>query len=647
METGLFLEFLDYAKQQQQTGVLFSEFPKLDLKELKEEDKAQEEEQSEAIPLSEPLQKILDNIKNKKEHKREGTFDNWVTDFVFQAMEDSRSDQEILDHLYSVWKHADKVEDLYQGQSKDDYFKAKITKARLKFNKADPGPLREKFIKNIVYLKDIEKYWDNTTRRYYGERALDTTYNHIFPRGMMAPTWFKKHVLKKIVEGLAYRPEFYKKDNPVFKNPDDHLLYCNKYKPSDLVPRRPQSRSEIEPWEELLEYLFPNEEHRNHVLDWLAYIVQHPGQKLRYAILVMSTDWQVGKGSLHRAMEMILGKENTMPGNVKSMTDKGSMFADQQLVLIDECKSSGDISEKRNLVNDLKTIITEHRIQARRMRVDYKLIETSTNYLIFTNNKDALSIGKGDARYYVLFHEEERLDNSFYKSYHDWLEGPDKKAKNGKDGGAELIYYLLKTRDLSKFYPKAPAPDTEFKDEMAEESAHPLTQKLREWLDEGIEPFALGSDVIGSNELGRYIEKHCKGKLVAYGTNTKTLKKSLQEIGGKFLGQVLHKARNEKPTLCIIRNHVLYEKMSPTKICNEIWNPLILKDSPEDKIEEKVTKHFMDNQVAYGQKYEEAMLKKNKKPNSLKDKEDYIKERRQSTTPTIMDKEDFKEMNRE
>jgi len=225
METGLFLEFLDYAKQRQQTGVLFSEFPKLDLKDLKEENRTQEEEQSGAIPLSEPLQKILDNIKNKKEHKREGTFDNWVTDFVFQAMEDSRSDQEILDHLYSVWKHADKVEDLYQGQSKDDYFKAKITKARLKFNKADPGPLREKFIKNIVYLKDIEKYWDNTTRRYYGERALDTTYNHIFPRGMMAPTWFKKHVLKKIVEGLAYRPEFYKKDDPVFKNPDDHLLF--------------------------------------------------------------------------------------------------------------------------------------------------------------------------------------------------------------------------------------------------------------------------------------------------------------------------------------------------------------------------------------------------------------------------------------
>ena len=142
-----------------------------------------------------------------------------------------------------------------------------------------------------------------------------------------------------------------------------------------------------------------------------------------------------------------------------------------------------------------------------------------------------------------------------------------------------------------------------------------------------MEPFALGSDVIGSYELGRYIEKHCKGQLVKYGSNTKTLKKSLQEIGATELGQVLHKARNEKPTLWIIRNHKIYESMSPTKICNEVWSPLVLEESPEKKIEERVTKHFMDNQVAFGKKYEENILKKNK-PNFLKDKEDYRAEAR-------------------
>ena len=83
-------------------------------------------------------------------------------------------------------------------------------------------------------------------------------------------------------------------------------------------------------------------------------------------------------------------------------------------------------------------------------------------------------------RYFSLFHEKERLDQKFYDKFHDWLEGPDKVLENGKNGGAELIYYFLKHRDISKFNPMAPAPDTKAKQEMAEGDDHPLTKKMKD-----------------------------------------------------------------------------------------------------------------------------------------------------------------------
>ena len=60
---------------------------------------------------------------------------------------------------------------------------------------------------------------------------------------------------------------------------------------------------------------------------------------------------------------------------------------------------------------------------------------------IFTNNRDALNLGKKDARYIVLFHEENLLEQEFYEDFHKWLEF---------DQRAEKIFYDLKYRDLKK-----------------------------------------------------------------------------------------------------------------------------------------------------------------------------------------------------
>ena len=588
LETGGLKDFVDYADSIKVRQSFFIDLP-LDLKEKKETKK----KESNARPLSEALQKILTNIKNKKEHSSGGTFDNWIVAFVYKAMEDNMEDTEILEHLATIKSYSEKTND-------DDYFPAKIRNCREKFGKLDPGPLREWLIKNLIWIMDIEKFWDNTTKRSYKETSVEKRYGHLAPSKSTIKSWYTKHSAKQDAEEIIYRPDLYNPDTPRLKL-EDKLWYLNKYKPSDNTPKRPETHRDLDPFMELMDYLIPDENYKNKVLDWLAFIVQNPGRKIRYAILVYSSNWQIGKGSLFEVMTDILGEDNAEPSNVRAILDKGVKFAEKQLILVDECKSKGDFGEKSNLINDLKTIITERRIQQRVLYKDYRTIKTFTNYIIFTNNKDALSISPDDARYFVLFNEEERLDQDFYDHFHLWRE---------KDGSS-FVHWFLRNRDLSKFRPNAPAPETEFRKEMALEGEHPLTMKLREWIEEGRHPFSLEESVRSSSELTDWISENCKGEVVKYANNSKTLAKSLKDLGCIKIGQVLHKRRGDKPTLWIFRNHKNLSSMQNTDVCNEIWKPIIKYGSAEEVREERQTDKFIDNQEEGAKLYSEELKNKN------------------------------------
>ena len=290
----------------------------------------------------------------------------------------------------------------------------------------------------------------------------------------------------------------------------------------------------------------------------------------------------MGKGSINDTMTDILGESNCEPTDVRGMLDKGVTFAEKQLILIDECKSTGSYGEKANLINDLKKVATETRIQQRRLYVDYKVIETQTCILVFTNLSDALNIEKEDERFFVVANENPRKEQSFYNDFHKWRQ----------DKGSNYVHYWLMIRDLSKFNPMAPPPMTEGKKEMGKETGHPLTLKLREMLEEGEHPLRLNVSVIGSTELTNYITKHHRGKHVQYANDTKQLKKSLLDIGATELGQVYHKGLDYKPSLWIVRNHEEMLKKQKSELCNEVWKPIVVSQPAEEKREEDSTEKF-------------------------------------------------------
>ena len=169
------------------------------------------------------------------------------------------------------------------------------------------------------------------------------------------------------------------------------------------------------------------------------------------------------------------------------------------LVLIDEMQSSGKWEETQNVLNDMKRIITEKEVSSRSLYVDYKIIKTCTNYMFFSNKKDALKLPPNEVRYWVYLTSRPRLPQQYYTEYHKWLD---------KGGAQHILYELLNHKIPEDYDPQGVAPSTPFLTEMSERGEHPITQVIRQMYEEYEFPLREDVHIIGSTELFEYLQSN-------------------------------------------------------------------------------------------------------------------------------------------
>ena len=343
-------------------------------------------------------------------------------------------------------------------------------------------------------------------------------------------------------------------------------MYLNSYIPSELVPEP----GDTSLWDKLLDHYFnDNTKYKEHFLDWLAYQLQHPGEKIRHALILVSTQFQVGKGSIWRAIKLMFGSHNAREIDVGQALDKSKGYlTNSQVVLIDEMQSAGKFDEKTALLNNLKRIITEEHISSRALYIDYKIVKSCTNYLLFTNHKDALSLPPNEVRYWVYISEQSRLNDKFYADYHTWLD----------NGGAKAILDSLLDREISEdFKPKGVAPDTPFRSQMSKGGEHPLTKIIRQLYEEQQYPFAEDQIIIGSSELYNIL----KAKGMLKNARINDVANSLEAIGGRCLGQCRVKIDKKiiKPTLYLLRDHDKHFGAKPQELADKIYFPVVPEDN--------------------------------------------------------------------
>ncbi len=394
------------------------------------------------------------------------------------------------------------------------------------------------FIDRIAYMMKQKKYYDLEDKEMYDAEAIDVKYSKFFDGKYTPLKYWKLHKDSKVCVDFTYKPN----DPNRFVHVNKKLM-INVYEKNELEP---DSKVDTDIFWSLLKHVIPHDDCREHFLNWYAFPIQNPGVKIRSAIIMQSDEFQLGKGSLFDLQRDILGMNNTRKIELAEALDKGKNYLlNYQTVLIDEAKSSGSWTEKAQLINTLKTIITEGSIGVRQLYKEYSEVDTCTNYWINTNYKDAFPLPKNEVRYFVYFSPAKR-NQQMLDEFHL------QRINNNLAAGvlAELL-----DRDLSKFNPLAPAPWTTYRDQMSGMADRPLNDFIREQFEQGVHPF--DRDMLSTVELFEYLKFEKRLRV----TREREVANALELLGGKCRKQIPIDMVADRATVWILRNHDQYLEM--------------------------------------------------------------------------------------
>jgi len=409
----------------------------------------------------------------------------------------------------------------------------------------DLPPFTHEFINRIAYMMKQKKYYDLEDKEMYDGEAIDIKYAKYFNNARYTPLLFwKRHPDSKVCVDFTYKPNDPNRFVKVSKK-----LMINVFEKHDLVPDK---KVDTDIFWALLKHVIPHEKERNHFLDWYAYPLQYPGHKIRSAIILQSDEFQLGKGSLFDLHRDMLGHNNTRKIELAEALDKGKGYLiNAQTVLIDEAKSSGSWSEKAQLINTLKTIITEGTIGVRQLYKEYSEQDTCTNYWINTNYKDAFPLPYNEVRYWVYFSPAKRNQQMLDEFHLQRLQG----------NLAAGVMAELMERDLSKFNPLAPAPHTVYRDEMCQLADRPINDYVKEAYDQGVHPF--DRDMVTTVELFDYLKREKRMKV----TREREVATALKLLHGSFKkAGVTVAGVGDNVTVWVIRNHDQYQHLTAKEI---------------------------------------------------------------------------------
>jgi len=187
------------------------------------------------------------------------------------------------------------------------------------------------------------------------------------------------------------------------------------------------------------------------LISWLAYPLQHPGAKLKTAI-VMHGDEGAGKNFLFDMIVAIYGKYGTLVGQ-DELEDKFNDWRSCKLFVVgDEVSSRAELVHNKNR---LKALITSLTVQINPKNLPRREEANHMNIVFLSNELQPLALDNSDRRMLVVYTPPKR-DFEYYKSLAQWRD----------HGGLAAFYEFLLAYPLDDFDPNAPAPFTQAKDDL-------------------------------------------------------------------------------------------------------------------------------------------------------------------------------------
>jgi putative DNA primase/helicase len=246
----------------------------------------------------------------------------------------------------------------------------------------------------------------------------------------------------------------------------DQRIKCNLWSGWPTIPKAGTCTTLLD----LLEYLCSEEKNARDiyqwVLKWLAYPIQHPGAKMRTA-LVFHGPQGAGKNFFFESVMSIYGDYGRIVDQ-SAIEDKFNDWASRKLFLIaDEVVARQELFHVKN---KLKGLITGDWIRINPKNVAAHDERNHVNLVFLSNEHQPLVLEKGDRRYTVIW-TPPTLPADFYTAVKEEI------AK----GGIAALHHHLATLDLGDFNEHSKPPMTQAKQDLIDVSLGSTERFHRDW----------------------------------------------------------------------------------------------------------------------------------------------------------------------
>lgn len=377
-------------------------------------------------------------------------------------------------------------------------FERKLAKLNQQAPTATPDTQMPQWARGLTYVAGQDEFFQRHTGRTFKPKVANNYFGVQLmtpqdePKGSpsVQPTDYLLNVLRcPRVDTYTYDP-----------GAEGAIIGVGQKKAANLyIPTYPEADPERADYagEVLMEHLtnlIKEPRYRTVIVDYMAYMVQHPGKKIRWAVLIQGA-MGCGKTVLSEMMRGVLGTEHVRSISAELLfTPYNGWAFGAQLVTLEEIRVAGQ--NRYEVMNKLKPCISNDFITVNDKYVVPFEARNVTNYFMFTNHRDALAVSSDDRRYFVLYSplqvraQVAALGTKYFERLWD-------VAQNEKAG---LRSFLEQWQISEEFNPDGHAPVTTYLQELAKTSATPLNTAIAEAIA-GREHPMLGEDILSVTTL--------------------------------------------------------------------------------------------------------------------------------------------------
>jgi len=235
----------------------------------------------------------------------------------------------------------------------------------------------------------------------------------------------------------------------------------------------------VRPFLDLFDYFFPNTADKAMklwALRWFGYPLKFLGAKHNTIMAIWSREQGTGKSMLgDSTLGPIYGSNYIAIKQSEFEGDFTGWAANKQFIMVDEVSAT----DAKMRADAIKKMVTEKLVRVNEKFIAAYEIPAHENFYMTSNSAAAFGVTDEDRRYFVWEVKGSPLSTKFYDHYLEKWVGVHEGGPPTGPGLLALLWYFQNELDYGDFNPKASAPRTEAKSDMAAIHRHPAEHWVR------------------------------------------------------------------------------------------------------------------------------------------------------------------------